>query len=176
MHRLFVGLRPPPEIRDALLDLEGHIDGARWQDEAQLHLTLRYCGEMPGEQAEDLALALQRLDAPCPTVALNGVGHFEKKGVPSAVWAAVVPDKALSTLQKRVERAVQSVGLAPESRHFVPHITLARLNRSSGPIHPWLLQHSALSLPPWKSLHFSVFESHLSPQGSRYEEIVRISL
>lgn len=176
MHRLFVGLRPPEPIRDALMDIQLGVDGARWQDDAQLHLTLRFCGDLPPEMADDLVLSLQRIDAPRPTLAIAGVGHFERKGSPSALWAAIAPDDGLSTLQKRVERACQLAGLPAEGRRFVPHVTLARLNRSSGPVLGWLSNHSGLRLPAWKAEHFSLFESHLSPEGSRYEEILRMAL
>ncbi|HCJ45096.1 MAG TPA: RNA 2',3'-cyclic phosphodiesterase, partial [Erythrobacter sp.] len=43
-HRLFVGIRPPAAIRDALIDLMEGVDAVRWQDDDQLHVTLRYIG------------------------------------------------------------------------------------------------------------------------------------
>ena len=59
MHRLFVALRPPPAIRRACLDaMEDGPPGWAWQDDEQLHLTLRYIGEVDRHRAEDVADAL----------------------------------------------------------------------------------------------------------------------
>src|SRR3546814_1491418 len=58
MHRLFVALEPPAAVRHQLLDLMGGIANARWQTEAQLHLTLRFIGEVDRHRAEDVAAAL----------------------------------------------------------------------------------------------------------------------
>ncbi|ANU07667.1 RNA 2',3'-cyclic phosphodiesterase [Paraurantiacibacter namhicola] len=176
MHRLFVGLRPPPAIRDALMDIQQGIENARWQDDEQLHLTLRFCGEMSAERADDLALALQRIDAVPFTLTLAGSGHFERKGMPSAVWVGAQPSEPLLRLHRQVEHACRSAGLEAEARKFVPHVTTARLNRSSGPAASWLAANATLEMPPWDVEHFTLFESHLSPEGSRYEEILRISL
>ena len=60
MHRLFVALRPPPDIRDALVDAMDELPGARWQDEEQLHVTLRFIGEVDHHRAQDIAAARWR--------------------------------------------------------------------------------------------------------------------
>ena len=57
MHRLFVALRPPVPVRDHLLDLMHGVEGARWQSDDQLHLTLRFIGEVDRHQASDIAAA-----------------------------------------------------------------------------------------------------------------------
>ena len=54
MPRLFVAIRPPQRVRDALLDTMGGIDGARWQDDDQLHLTLAFVGDVDSRQTDDL--------------------------------------------------------------------------------------------------------------------------
>ena len=170
MYRLFVAIRPPEEVRDALIDTMEEIEGARWQDEEQLHLTLRFVGEVERHQAEDLADALSQVRMRPISILVEGVGHFERKGVPRAIWARIVPSRELDELHKRIEQACRSAGLQPETRRFVPHITIARLNRSSGPIALWLARHSGLRLG-WNAQHFSLFRSHLSKNGTMYEEI-----
>ena len=67
MHRLFVAIRPPAEIRRALTALMGGVAGARWQDDDQLHLTLRFIGEVDHHRAEDIAAALGGLHASAVT-------------------------------------------------------------------------------------------------------------
>jgi 2'-5' RNA ligase len=170
--RLFVALRPPVAVRDVLIDTMDGVAAARWQDDAQLHLTLRYIGETDPRVADDLVDALGRIDAPRFELAVRGVGYFERKGQPTALWAGVAPDAALDTLQKKVERVCQSVGLEAEHRKFTPHITLARLNSAAGPVAPWLAQHSRLAAPAWPVDSVRLYESTLTPGGSQYDPVV----
>ncbi|WP_240504573.1 RNA 2',3'-cyclic phosphodiesterase [Tsuneonella mangrovi] len=169
--RLFVALRPPAEIREVLYAAMGGVEAARWQGDDQLHLTLRFIGEIDPHRADDLLVALQRIDAHKFDLAIRGVGHFERKGRATALWAAVAPSPALDTLQKKVERACQSVGLEPEHRKFTPHVTLARLAGGAGPIGRWLADHANLSAPAWPVAYFSLFESTLAITGSQYDAI-----
>ncbi len=176
MTRLFVALRPPPPIRDALLDTMEAVERARWQDEDQLHLTLRFVGEIDAPLAEDLAAELGRVDAARFDLTIVGAGHFARKGRPSALWAAVAPSAPLATLQQKIERACQRIGLEPEHRKFTPHVTLARLGGAAGPVGDWLALHGALSTPPWPVDEFRLYESVLAPGGSVYEPVVSYRL
>lgn len=171
MHRLFVALRPPPAVRDALLDTMEGLEGARWQSDDQLHLTLRFAGEIEGPQAEDLADALGRVAARPFELTVRGVGHFEKKGAAHTLWAGVAPSEDLAVLQRRVERACRGAGRAPETRKFAPHITLARLNRSTAPIGGWLARHALLDAGSWRIESFGLYLSRLTPAGSEYEPV-----
>ncbi|WP_120078173.1 RNA 2',3'-cyclic phosphodiesterase [Aurantiacibacter odishensis] len=171
--RLFVALRPPEDVAEALLDTMEGIPGARWQDADNLHVTLRFVGEVDRHTAEDLATALESLlFAPFP-IRIYGVGHFEGKGRARAVWARVAPSTELDLVQMRVEMACRRAGLPAETRRFIPHITLARLNSGSGFIGDWLHANGALSLGPWQVDGFSLFESDLTPNGAIYSEITK---
>ena len=131
MHRLFVALRPPPAIRALLAATQGGVPHARWQDDDQLHLTLCYIGEVERPVAEDVALALGQVHALAPSIALAGVGAFDKQGRVDTLWAGVTPHDALAALQKKVDQTMVRIGLPPERRAYLPHITLARLPRSA---------------------------------------------
>ena len=175
-HRLFVAIRLPEAIIDALLDLEGGIDGARWQDEGQLHLTLRFVGEIEAWQAEDLSEALASVHCDPFDLALRGVGHFESRGRPHTLWAGLAPSAPLAALERRVDSACRRAALPPESRKFSPHITLARLNAASGPLLPFLQAHGTLASPPWRVDTFDLMESTLRPEGAFYETVRRYGL
>lgn len=179
-HRLFAAIRPPAPVLDTLLDLETHLPGARWQDEDQLHLTLRFFGELAATQAEDLAEALAGVAAAPFALALRGVGHFESRsrfgGRAHALWAGLAPSAALAALQRKVEGAARRAGLASESRKFLPHITLARLSRASGPVVPFLAAHGALRGEPWPVDAFDLIESTLTPGGADYATVRRYRL
>jgi RNA 2',3'-cyclic 3'-phosphodiesterase len=174
MHRLFVAFRPPPEIRRHLLSLTGPLPGARRQDDAQLHCTLRFIGEVDRHQAEDIAAALGGVSHAPLSLRLEGLGSFDKAGRVDTLWAGLAPRDGLATLHDRVERALHRVGLEPERRAYRPHITLARFPRSAG--HGPGIE----ALPPDPlafSVHsFELYESHLGADGAVYEPVARYPL
>ena len=174
--RLFVALRPPPVIRDRLTDTMEGIENARWQSDEQLHLTLRYLGEVDERQVDDIAGELDRIKLAPFSLQLDGVGSFERKGVPRALWIRPATSEPLSVLQRKVERACTCAGCEAETRRFTPHITVARLNMSSGPIGGYLASGSVRDLPAWPVDAFLLFESHVSASGSEYNAIARFNL
>ena len=93
MHRLFVAIRPPEPIRDLLIDAMDDSADFRWQDDDQLHLTLRFVGEVDRPLAEDLALALTRITTDPFTLRIAGTGRFEQRNS-GALWAGVEPKSA----------------------------------------------------------------------------------
>jgi 2'-5' RNA ligase len=176
MHRLFVAIRPPLPIRTQLLDLMGGVAGARWQDDEQLHITLRFIGEVDGRVAEDVDTALQSVRHPPFEVALSGVGAFERRGTPTALWAGVSPHEPLKALHKKIDHALARAGLAPEGRAYLPHITLARFGRGGAALQPFLETSGALASLPFAVGDFRLFESQLTPDGAVYTPISRYLL
>ena len=172
MHRLFIAIRPPEEIRRQLLSLMGGVAGARWQDDAQLHLTLRFVGALDGHRADDLvdALSLIRFE-PFP-IALSGLGRFERKGHVDTLWAGLQPRDRLAQLHRKVDRACVGIGLPADDRAYLPHITLARLNRGAGSTDAFMARHAGLASTPFAVDSFALFESHLSPSGAHYHMVV----
>jgi 2'-5' RNA ligase len=168
MHRLFVAIPPPADIRARLLAAMGGVAGARWQDDSQLHLTLRFIGEVDRHRALDVDAALGAIRHPGFEIALAGIHGFDRKGEPRALWAGVAPQAPLKALHDKVEQALARAGLAPERRAFLPHITLARLPRGAGAIGPFLAGAGGLSSPPFAVGAFALFESSLTTDGAAY--------
>jgi len=176
MHRLFVGLRPPPAVRAQLLALMGGVPGARWQSDAQLHVTLRFIGEVERPVAEDVALALSAVRFPPVEIALRGVGAFASRGRPNALWAGLRPHEPLAALHRKVDQALVRAGLEPERRAYLPHVTLARMSARAGAVDRFIEAHSALSSAPFTLDHFLLFESHLGHEAASYEPVERYPL
>jgi len=179
MHRLFVAFRPPSTIRTLLASVQGGVPQARWQDDDQLHLTVRYIGEVERPVAEDVALALGQIHARAPTIALSGVGAFDRQGRVDTLWAGVTPHDALAALHKKVDQALVLVGLEPERRAYLPHITLARLPRSAGSdpaIEHWRARHTTLTSEPFTLDALILYESRLGRDGARYDAVARFAL
>ena len=176
MHRLFVACRPPPEIRRLLLAAMGGISGARWQDEDQLHLTLRFIGEAESWLAGDVHAALQRVHHPAFDIRLAGIGSFDRRGRVEAIWAGLAPQDSIKALHGKIDQALVRAGLEPERRAYLPHITLARMGRSVGDVRGFVEMSGGLSSPEFRVDRFSLFESQLSPLGALYTEVQRYKL
>jgi 2'-5' RNA ligase len=169
VHRLFVGIRPPEVIRDLLVDAMDDSPDFRWQDEEQLHLTLRFIGEVDRPLAEDLADALGRIHAKPFTIRISGVGRFEQRSS-GALWAGIEPRDDVAALAAKVERVCQQVGIVPERRAFFPHITLARWKgRRSREVADFLDRRRGLASEAFDVTEFVLFESRLSRHGAHYE-------
>lgn len=170
MHRLFVAIRPPEPVRDALIDLMDGIDGARWQSDDQLHLTLRFIGEADRHSAQDIHAALGSIHFGRFDLAVRGLGTFERRGKPETLWAGIAPAEPVRALHKKVDQAIARVGIAPDRRAFHPHITLARLGRAGGGVADFLAR-SVAKVPPFTADSFVLVESELTPAGPLYTEL-----
>lgn len=176
MHRLFVAIRPPRPVREQLLQVMGGVRGARWQSDDQLHLTLRFIGEVDRHLAEDLHAALGAIHHPRFEIALSGIGSFERRGQPETLWAGVTPHEPLKALHNKVDQAAVRAAIAPDQRAYLPHITLARLNRAAGSIAGLLEQSGGLSSAPFPVDSFGLYESELTPEGAVYSIVERYRL
>lgn len=175
-HRLFVALRPPRNIRIMLLEKMQGVAAARWQSDEQLHITLRFIGDVDYHQAEDIAAALGHFHAPPPEVQIDGVGSFKKLGRPNSLWAGLSPRPPLAALHRKINQLLTRVGFAPETRAFLPHVTLARLGRSAGPLDGFLAVNHNLSSPTFHCEHLILYESEMGRDGSQYHPIARFPL
>ena len=176
MHRLFVAIRPPEEVRDLLIDVMDDSPALRWVGDEQLHLTLRFVGEVERPVANDIAAELLHLKAPAFKLRIKGVGKFERKSG-GALWAGIDPKEPVVALAGKVERAIQQAGLEPEHRAFAPHITLARWNRRNGEaVDTFLRRNADLRSDPFTVDRFVLFESKLSRHGPHYQEVAEFAL
>jgi len=166
--RLFVAIPIPDAVAQVLLFMQSGVPGARWQTREQLHLTLRFIGEVDGREADAVHDALSAISAPPFTIVLKGVGEFGGKK-PRALWAGVETSEALLHLQRKIETALQRIGLEAEPRKFTPHITLARLKATpQGRVMDYLVDHALYASAPFAAGAFVLYSSHLAPNGSLY--------
>ena len=169
MHRLFVAIRPPEAIIDLLIDAMEDSPDLRWVGDEQLHLTLRFVGEVERPAANDLAAALAAVRFERFDLRISGIGRFDRRNG-GALWAGVEPKAPVAALAAKVERACQGIGMPPERRAFHPHITLARWKgRSARAAEAFVERARGLSSEPFPVERFILFESHLSRHGPHYE-------
>ncbi|MBM7329172.1 RNA 2',3'-cyclic phosphodiesterase, partial [Agrobacterium sp. S2] len=129
MPRLFTALEIPRNAAMSLSLLRGGLPGARWIDVENYHITLRFIGDIDGRTADEVVDRLDRIDRPEFQLNLTGMGSFGSKK-PHSIWAGVSPSPEMHALQAEIERICQRIGLPPDPRKFMPHVTLARLRSS----------------------------------------------
>lgn len=165
--RLFVAIPLPEDVQERLSLLCSGIAAARWVEPENMHLTLRFLGEVDGGQAADVDSALGGIKVPAFDLNLNGIGQFGDGRKVRTLWVGVEPHELLMRLQTKVENAVQRAGLPPEGRKYKPHITLARFKSNPGPkLGRYLCENSLFRLGPIPVNDFALYSSFLSPKGA----------
>ena len=173
MIRLFIGIPLPEDLRQQLALMQAGVPEARWVALQNLHLTLRFIGEVEEPVAHDLHDALSRLNVAAFPLTLRGAGLFSTGRRPRALWIGVADNPALTYLQTKVERAVQQAGLAPAQRQFTPHVTIARVAKS--PLHrleSFIAEHERFAAPLVTIDRFALYESHLGKAQAHYRQLV----
>ncbi|KAA5607426.1 RNA 2',3'-cyclic phosphodiesterase [Roseospira marina] len=175
--RLFIGLEPPADLRCELAALAIGLPGARWVAADNLHMTLRFLGEVDPAGAEDLDAELRMMRAAPPTVSLQGIGTFGQGRKIHTLWVGAHREPALVHLRDRVEAAAVRAGFAPEGRKFTPHVTLARLKAPDATrLEGFIGAYNDRAFPPFTATEVVLFESHLTRDGAQYEALERYPL
>jgi 2'-5' RNA ligase len=170
MVRLFVGIELPPELRLRLSLLCVGLRGARWVDPGNLHLTLRFIGEVDEGVASDIDVALARIRTPRFAISLAGAGCFGGDR-PRLLWIGVADNDALFQLRDRVEAALRRAGMAPDTRRYSPHVTLARLKQVTVPqVQEFLGANALFRTAPVPVERFSLVASYPTKSGAIYED------
>jgi 2'-5' RNA ligase len=174
--RVFLGLDLPDPVRSALAVQQFLLPLPRRVPVEQFHLTLLFVEEADEtalEAAHDgwAALSFARF-----ALELRGLGLFGGDR-PRAAWAGVAPSDPLMRLQARVERVARAAGLAPESRRFVPHVTLGRFPppqfADAARLERAVAEGAGFASPEWQVRDMVLWQSHLSARGARYDELAR---
>jgi 2'-5' RNA ligase len=172
MPRLFVAIDLPDAIKQQLLDLQTHIPTARWAKSEQMHLTLRFIGEVADEQVEPIKSSLATVTASPFDLTLRHVGHFPpgKRTLPRVLWVGMDQQPALNDLHQQIESALSQLDFKPDNKLFSPHITLARLklNRPARQVDHFLSKHEQFNAGTFTATEFRLYSSLLMPQGAVY--------
>lgn len=172
MPRLFVALEIPGTVRERLALVQGGVPGARWVRPDNLHLSLRFIGEVDEHAAADLDAQLGRISASGFELKIADVGSFGPDRNPTTLWAGAARSDPLRHLRDKVDRAVVAAGLNADDRKFKPHVTLARLkNGHRERVHRWLSDNAFLSIAPFPVGRFVLFRSHLNRESASYEPL-----
>jgi 2'-5' RNA ligase len=183
--RSFVAVNIPSALREEIggffADLRTRVRGVRWVAPDNLHLTLKFLGEVERTRLPEVEEALEASRAgrgPFP-VTLTGTGVFPPRGRPRVVWLDVTEGgPELTALQGGVERALAPLGFPPEGRPFTPHLTVGRVK---DPRHASALLTALEDVKErlWGGFTASTLDlvrSELFPTGARYSILREIRL
>ena len=168
MPRLFTGLEIPSDVGQSLATLRGGLPGARWIDPENYHVTLRFIGDVDDSIAREVASMLGRVRREAFELRVDDLKSFGGRK-PRAIVATLGPAQALMELQAEHERLMQRVGLEPEGRKYIPHVSLARLRESSSrQVADYLALRAPFCSPPFRVSRFVLFSSRASVGGGPY--------
>lgn len=169
MIRLFVGISIEDSFRRLLSSLGATIPGARPVPEDQIHLTLRFIGEVEAMTFADIKEGLEGLEAKPLTLQIKGTGHFPPRGKPRVVWAGIEPAGDVIILRNRVNYLLSLCSIEPEQRKFHPHVTIARLKDGQPKrVAAFLAANALLESPPFTVDRVNLYSSTLHQSGARH--------
>ncbi len=176
--RLFVALEIPSSVRENLADLLTSLRAVspqtRWVRQGNLHVTLKFIGEVPQENLAGIqsALAGVRSDQPA-TLDFRGVGFFPDEKHPRVFWGGIEASPNLKILAAEIERATEKLGIPREQRPFSPHLTLARFEPPRLPekLRTAIHEHAARDFGSLRTSQFHLIESKLKPSGAEYTTV-----
>ena len=193
--RLFIALDIEETIRQRIQRfVEGVCElapDARWVRPESLHITLKFIGEKPSEAVDNIKRALVAINSQALELTFRGYGFFPTTKSPRVFWVGIESGPQLATLARSVDEAMQELGIAKEDHAFSPHLTLARGGgRSGAPRRQHYdranrnfqrLQEKLAGLPTpefgtMTACEFFLYQSQLSPGGSRYTKLERFAL
>jgi 2'-5' RNA ligase len=170
MYRLFVAIDPPEETIQRLREICLGLPGAKWNEADQIHLTLRFIGEVDGGVLRDIQEALAAVSAEPFEVTPKGVGFFPPRKNPESLWVGIENPEPLIHLRNNIESALVRAGVKNESRRFYPHIALARLkNTPPSRVARFLSGNSLFRLPAFPVTEFCLYSSFLSSERALHQ-------
>jgi 2'-5' RNA ligase len=161
MARLFVALDLPSAVTQALIAIQPPASpGVRPTKPEQMHATLHFIGDA---EVNRVANSLSGVAEPAFSLALQGVGQFRSRDGGATLWVGIADCPGLHKLHKSIANALLSVGFQPETRPFVPHVTLARCKpkHDAGVVAELLRQHADFSWPAVPIAEFRLYSSDL---------------
>ncbi|MGE0765821.1 MAG: RNA 2',3'-cyclic phosphodiesterase [Hyphomicrobiaceae bacterium] len=168
MPRLFIGLELPEMVRTRLGLLRGPLPGAKWIETENMHITLRFAGDIDNREADELVGFLDGIEAAPFQIMIREMGAFGGRD-PRAIYAGIERNPELEHLQRAVERACRSAGLVAEPRAFKPHVTLARLRGTKADVVARFLgSRGSIAIGPITIDQFALFSSRPNVGGGPY--------
>lgn len=184
--RTFCAIELPETVRERLADHAKQLRqevpqaSASWSKPENVHLTLKFFGNVPTQNLAKISAAAARVAGEFSPfqIRIGGTGVFPRRSRPQVLWIGVEDSSGrLSELQRRLEEEFAREGFAKEDRGYRPHLTIARLRRpeDARQLAEAHIQHK-FDLIEIRIIEFVLFRSQLSPKGSIYTVISKHGL
>jgi 2'-5' RNA ligase len=177
MIRAFLAIDVPDSLRPHLAlvqeELKKSEADVRWVKVGNIHLTMKFFGNLPDEEVDPITRAAREVAAKQAPFELQvtAAGAFPSPRSPRVVWLGLGGDLVpLAQLYHRLEKAFAVLGYLPEGRPFNPHLTLGRVKSPANRhrLAQLLDRMPPLTWPPFQVNEIILFKSTLTPQGSIY--------
>lgn len=133
----------------------------------QLHLTLKFIGEVESSRLLDIHETLEEITFDTFSIKVKGIGTFPPRGAPRILWAGIAPTDATTRLRKTIENKLAAINIPREKQKYTPHITLARLkNCPLQQVHSFLAGNALLETQEFEIASFSLYSSQLTKKGA----------
>lgn len=167
--RVFVAIDLPKDAKEKLKNVKmGHAKFHRYPA-ANLHLTLKFIGEVSDELLEQIKEQLDTINFSSFPLSFKALGHFHphRRGTP--IWMGVENNEELMKLQAKVEEVLQDLELKMDKMKFTPHLTLGRMERGTSEDEVKEFIHT-LHIPEFsiETKEFILFHSHSTKNGVEY--------
>ncbi len=173
--RLFVALEIPSAVRENLAalirDLRAMAPQPKWVRPENLHLTLKFMGEVPPTKLDAIRNALAAVHSnQTVTLDFRGLGFFPNEKRPRVFWAGIEASPNLKRLAGDIEHATEKLGIPWEQRPFSPHLTLARFESPQLPekLRTAIQENATREFGSLHTSEFHLIESKLRPSGAEY--------
>lgn len=168
MPRLFTAIEIPEGMRMRLSLLRAPIGGAKWVQPENMHITLRFAGDIDARAADEFADLLGDVSIPPFMASIVGGGAFGGRD-PRTLWAGVKAGPELDALYRANARAARAAGLDPDPRDFRPHVTLARMRGArQSAVARFLAEYGDLRLEPFLVTRFILLSARPGSGGGPY--------
>lgn len=174
--RLFIAAEIPLEIRKDLSGLMNMPEGAakvKWVEEENIHLTLKFLGDVDEKKAEEITKALGTVKQDPFRCSVKGFGAFPSDDYVKVIWAGLEPHDDIVSLQKKIDDALEPIGFKRDSK-FHPHATIGRVRfvKDKALLKKWLSELKENVYEKEFSVDsFVLKKSRLEPSGPVHEEI-----
>jgi 2'-5' RNA ligase len=182
--RTFIAIELPRSFQEEISrvtgELRSYFPGVRWSNPENIHLTLRFLGEIDPAQLDLLKKAVDEAASQVSGSRLNveNIGFFGSKSNPRVIWLGLNESSELAELAGRVEKAVEEAGFGKADKPFRPHLTLARVRRKLDRPPDWEAIYKIMpaSWPQWPVSEVLIIKSTLTLNGPIYETLARCPL
>jgi RNA 2',3'-cyclic 3'-phosphodiesterase len=178
--RLFVALEIPSTVRENLAALIENLRSIsrdpKWVRPENLHVTLKFLGEVPDARVGTIREALgEILSEQSVTLKFRGVGFFPNEKHPRVFWAGIQASPNLARLAGGIEAAMEKCGIAREERAFSPHLTLARIESRRLPdkLLAGIAENMQRDFGTLQTNELHLIQSKLKPSGAEYTTLAR---